>query len=95
MPGLSIIQSLAFMWVVVVTTIFATRPLLDGINGDPKAILNGIKRNLPILPALYILDWIGIVLLAQGLLYYVMGRLTEKDPTRKAEGVTGAALGII
>lgn len=96
MNHLSALDSICFMWVVIVTTIFATKPLLVGIDGDSKAILNGVKRNLPILPALYIMDsWFGLILLLQGLIYYLCGKLNSLNSTRIAEGIIGALLGLI
>ncbi len=80
---------LAFMWIVTVTTIFATGDaLLTGADGDPKAILKAVKRNIWILPAMVYYPWAGL-LLNQGTAYYLCRN------TRKGEGVSGAAIGAL
>ena len=82
----------AWFYIVVICTIRATRPLLDGINGDKAAIMNGVWRNLPILPAMVLYPWAGVMLM-QGLLYFMVGKWDDNRATRVSEGITGLILG--
>lgn len=93
---LSVTDTLLWMWIVIVVTIFATKPLLNAVNGDKKGIAEGFVRNLAIIPALIFLhNWWPLVLLAQGLLYYICGKIWVNNSVRLAEGLTGLILGLL
>lgn len=93
---LSFTQTLLWMWVVIVITILPTKHLLNAVNGDKKGILNGFVRNLAIIPALVFLhNWWPLVLLAQGLLYYICGKVWVNNSVRLGESITGFILGLL
>lgn len=96
LSGEGLYYSALWLYIVIIVTIRATKPLLNGINGNKSAIKDGFIRNLPIIPALVLLNnYYGLVLLLQGLLYYVCGKIFKEDQTRKAEFFCGLVLGIL
>lgn len=89
-------DALLWLMIVVIITIRGTGPtLLIGINGDKRAIIEGLKRNCWVNPALaYLHSWIGLILLTQGFWYWMCGKyVTGGKATRTAEGITGVVLG--
>lgn len=94
-----IIQPLAYIYVFCVVRLLSTRPLLTATYGDTHSILTSFYRALPIIIALPFTSWWCAVFLAQGALYYVVGRIRAKypvfPPTAVAELISGAIFGAI
>ncbi len=85
------------LYIILIVTLLPTgSTLLIGIDGHKQAIWKGFVRNLPIMPALWLLhSWTGLILMMQGLLYFLCGKWKDPRATRVAEGLTGLILGLL
>ncbi len=88
---------MAIMWIgvtLIVTTRATGKTLLIGLRGDKAAIWKGAIKNLPILPVCYFSPW-AILLLVQGLIFYIWGCVSKDKTTTWPDYITGLILGAL
>jgi hypothetical protein len=99
-----VVSLVAWCAAFYVIRIQSTHPLLDASNQDKteaerkKGLRDSVVRNAWILPLLPFTSWWLVIFLAQGGLYYIVGKYRDRfynklNPTAISEILTGAMIG--